>query len=76
MATAPVPAQHKATKAAKADASNESADVRSAQRMSAQSSAGTSRNFGILGGTQGDLLIQTPVNVTHDALGLLGTAAG
>ncbi len=69
-------AQHKATKAAKADASNESADVRSAQRMSAQSSAGTSRNFGILGGTQGDLLIQTPVNVTHDALGLLGTAAG
>jgi len=68
-------AQHKATKAAKADASNESADVRSAQRMSAQSSAGTSRNFGILGGTQGDLLIQTPVNVTHDALGLLGTAA-
>jgi hypothetical protein len=43
-----------------------------ASRLAA--TGGTSHNFGIAGGNQVALLLQIPVSVAHNALGLLGTA--
>src|SRR5947209_1519128 len=67
----------KIAKAAKA-AGTESMATRAARANSAApfaANGGTSANYGIAGGNQASLLLQIPVNLTHNALGLLGTAA-
>ncbi|OLB79598.1 MAG: hypothetical protein AUI14_09725 [Actinobacteria bacterium 13_2_20CM_2_71_6] len=65
-------AHHHKAVGAKA-AGNEAATTRTAHGTTA-AGATTSRNFGILGGNQIAAMLSIPASVTHNALGVLGTA--